>query len=612
MWSSAINFSKLMPQRAERPVPLFERVLKGCTARRPVLLILCIGLLMTGCDLTTVPRDTATEDAVFTSEDGLDLYVNSFYDWLPGAEDVYRGDNLSDYIAVNNVPEYLRPGFYGPNTTGGWSWNDLRNFNYLLENNVDESVDEEIRQHYNGIARFFRAFFYFEKVKRYGDVPWIDRPLEIDDPDLFKPQDAREMVMDHVLEDIDFAIEHIRTETDNSRTRISRDAALALKSRIALFEGTFRKYHTDLGLSGTHEEWLQEAVSAAEQLMQSGNYRVYTGGENPYRALFITDAPNTDEDILALVFGQEQGVTHNANWRFTSSTFGSRPSFVRPFINTYLQIDGTPFTDEPDDETMTFVEEMQGRDERLRQTVRHPGYERIDGGERYGAPPNFDVTRTGYQPIKWALDDADLDDGSHNTNSVAIFRYAEVLLNYAEAKAELGTLTDADWEQTIGELRRRAGIQNGTTALPTSVDGYLQDTYFPDVSDPVLLEVRRERGIELVQENFREYDLIRWGRGALMENEWRGVYVPAANTPMDLHADGDDGIYFYTEEPDNTTPGTQYIDVTGDMTLSEGDSGYLLWLDHREKSWETYKRFRPIPEDAILKNPDLEQNPGWE
>ena len=611
MLPSAHTFSKLMPQRVSRPISFILQNVARSAVWMSVGLILSLGVFA-GCDLATVPRDTATQEAVFTSEDGLDLYVNSFYDGLPGAEDVYRGDNLSDYLAVNNVPEYLRPGFYGPNTTSGWDWDALRNVNYFLENNVEEQVDEATRRHYNGIARFFRAFFYFQKVQRYGDVPWIERPLNIDDSDLYKPQDSRELVMDNVLADIDYAIENIRTETSTSRTRISQDAALALKARIALFEGTFRKYHPDLGLSDTHAAWLQEAVSAAEQLMQRGNYRLYTGGQNPYRALFTTDAPNMDEDILALVFGQQQGVTHNANWRFTSSTFGVRTSFVRPFINTYLQIDGTPFTNQPGYETMTFVDEMQGRDERLRQTIRHPGYQRVSGGEPYDAPPNFDVTRTGYQPIKWTLDNADLDDGSNNTNSVALFRYAEVLLNYAEAKAELGTLTDADWDRTIGALRRRAGIQGGTTMLPTAVDPYLQNTYFPDTNDPVLLEVRRERGIELVQENFREYDLIRWGRGELMENQWRGLYVPAANAPMDLHAAGDDGIYFYTEEPSETMAGTQYVDVTGDMTLSNGNSGYVLWLDDREKRWEPHQRFRPIPEGAILRNPDLNQNPGWE
>src|SRR5690606_31671547 len=115
-----------------------------------------------------------------------------------------------------------------------------------------------------------------------------------------------------------------------------------------------------------------------------------------------------------------------------------------------------------------------------------------------------------------------IDTRDLNDNAVSIFRYAEVLLNYAEAKAELGTLTDADWELTIGTLRSRAGITGGLTTKPVEVDSYLQSTYFPDVSDPVILEIRRERGIELAMEGFRFYDIVRWKRGELMEMEWNG------------------------------------------------------------------------------------------
>src|SRR5690625_5978350 len=130
-----------------------------------------------------------------------------------------------------------------------------------------------------------------------------------------------------------------------------------------------------------------------------------------------------------------------------------------------------------------------------------------------------------------------------------MFRYAEVLLNFAEAKAELGTLTNADWANTIGELRARAGITGGLDSLPTKADSYLQTYYFPDISDPVLLEIRRERGIELVMEGHRFYDLVRWKKGELMEEVWRGMYVPQANAFYDLNNDGRPDIYFYTEDP---------------------------------------------------------------
>src|SRR5690606_17549414 len=199
-------------------------------------------------------------------------------------------------------------------------------------------------------------------------------------------------------------------------------------------------------------------------------------------------------------------------WLYTSGTYGVGLSLIRPFINTYLNIDGTPFTDRPGYETMTFMEEVKGRDKRLQQTIRMGDFTRVNAGVEVPSPPLFSQTLTGYQPIKWTIDDVGVDGGQNNTNDVPIFRYAEVLLNYAEAKAELGTLTDADWAQTVGALRRRAGITGGLTSLPTRVDPYLQRTYFPGISDPVILEVRRERGVELALEGLRFHDLPRWQR----------------------------------------------------------------------------------------------------
>src|SRR5690606_20445373 len=142
------------------------------------------------------------------------------------------------------------------------------------------------------------------------------------------------------------------------------------------------------------------------------------------------------------------------------------------FIHTYLKLDGTPFTATPDYATRRFEEETQNRDKRLQQTIRTPGYTRLNSANRVAAPPAFTYTYTGYQPIKWTTDDVAADGGTNNTNAVSMFRYAEVLLNYAEAKAELGTLTSEDWALTVGALRSRAGITGGLQTLPTRVDPY--------------------------------------------------------------------------------------------------------------------------------------------
>jgi len=396
-----------------------------------------------------------------------------------------------------------------------WGWTHLRNFNFFIENCTNENIPEDVRNNYIGLARFFRAFFYFEKVKRYGDVPWISKPLDVEDPDLYKGRDPRTLVMDNVLEDLNFACENITLTSDATRSLVTKWAAYALKSRVCLFEGTFRKYHDELGLQSSADAWLTEAANAAKVIMDESGFKVYTGGgtDMSYRELFISKTPVGDEIIMAVIRDLTLGETHSANWYYTSTTTGVRFNFIRTFINTYLNLDGTRFTDNPDYVTMQFQDEVKGRDKRLKQTIRLGDYERINSGVPFKAAPDMLYSYTGYQPIKWCLDDIYIDTRDLNDNSVSIFRFGEVLLNYAEAKAELGTLTDDDWAATVGVLRARAGITDGLSTKPTVVDPYLQSVYFPGISDPVILEIRRERGIELCMEGLRFYDIVRWKRG---------------------------------------------------------------------------------------------------
>ena len=597
------------------------------------LSLLLAGVLTAGCDsLEQNPVATSSKDAVFGSESGLALYATSFYNWMPDANNITQSESMSDYAARRDVPQFIRPGVYNPRVNdltssgqyevvalGGnvnWQWTTLRSINYFLENNVNENVPEGIRNNYSGIARFFRAWFYFEKVKRYGDVPWIDKPLGVEDPALYGGRDSRTVVMDRILEDLDYAIANISATNEGSRTLITKDVALALKSRVALFEGTFRKYHPEFGLQASADRFLNESANAAKVLIDGTRYSLYTGSgvNDSYRQVFIRDVPIAQEVLLTNVQSTALAVRHLANWIFTSATTGVRFSFIRPFIHTYLNIDGTPFTSLADYETKTFQEETKNRDRRLNQTIRTPGYRRLQSGAPVAAPPAFSYTYTGYQPIKWSTDDASMDGGSLNTNAVHLFRYAEVLLNYAEAKAELNQLTDADWALTVGALRARAGITGGLASLPTVVDPYLSTVYYPGVSDPVILEVRRDRGIELAMEGFRFYDIVRWARGPLMALEWRGIYVPAANTLIDLDENGTPDVYFMTVNVPNAerVGGVTYISVAGtDFKLANGTSGEIVWRSDIPRQWEQKNYLYPIPEGDLLTNPALQQNPGW-
>ncbi|MDJ1506360.1 RagB/SusD family nutrient uptake outer membrane protein [Xanthocytophaga agilis] len=588
--------------------------------KKYLILLLGLTILFSACEkLDQVPEDTATRDAIFGNETGLSLYTNSFYEIIPSASSIHQSDAMADYAARTQVPDFLREGAFGPRQSSGWDWSQLRNINYFIENCTDPRVSETVRRNYIGIARFFRAFFYFEKVKRFGDVPWINKTFEVNDPDLFKGRDSRTLVMDSVLADLDYAAANITAANDNSRSLISKNVAYAFKSRVCLFEGTYRKYHDELNLGSTAEKWLTEAVNAAEKVINTGGYSLYNGlgTDKSYRQLFTSTTPVTSEVLLSVVMDANLSVFNDANWWWTSATYGSRVSFIRTFVNTYLSIDGTPFTSKPGYETMTFMEEVKNRDKRLQQTIRMGDYKRVNGGSTEPAPPVFSYTYTGYQPIKWTLDDVYYDGGNRNINSICVIRLAEVLLNYAEAKAELGTFAGDDWTKTVGALRTRAGIANANT-LPTVVDPYMQTNYFPAITDPVLMEIRRERGIELALEGFRFYDIVRWKRGELMEQTWNGFYVPALNQPMDLNEDGILDVCFYKEKPATQIAGVTYVNVAETISngpnpqrLSHDTYGELTWLANVPRKWETKHYLYPIPENDRLLNPALSQNPGW-
>jgi len=582
-------------------------------------LLLLLATLFSSCELNEVPKATATEEDIFGTENGLATYSYSFYEMLPSATNAYNRDAMADYGAVNNLNSYIREGGYSAETSGGWSWGNLRNINYFIEHCNDPNVSETVRNNYIGIARFFRAYFYLDKVVTFGDVPWVDHALDIDEDDiLYGQRDARTLVMDHIMEDLDFAFQNI-TATSSDGTLITKWTALGLKTRAALFEASFRKYHPDLGLQATANTFYEYVVDAATELMENGPHSLYTGQgvENSQRALFISDAPVTSEVMLAVAMSKDLAVLGSANWWWTSATYGPRYSLVRPFINTILNLDGTPYTERSNFQQEAFYEECLNRDYRLAQLIRTPGYRRNGNA----APPNFSsFTYTGYQPIKYTLDDSYYDNGAYNTNAIPLMRYAEILLNFAEAKAELGTLTDGDWAKSIGALRGRAGVTGGLNTLPTKVDTYLQQTFFPEVSNPVILEVRRERQVELALEGFRFDDLRRWKRGELMADlAWSGMYVPALNVLMDLDKNGTYDVVFY----DGSTSGPTIEVPTGCARVPIGGSSnnyqtltatnHLEWFKAQPRKWYDDDRqyLYPIPATAIVKNNNLSQNPGW-
>jgi len=590
------------------------------------ILAACLFMLFS-CDLYESPVSSIDKKAIFSTAEGLEAYSISFYNALPLADDFCLVDQtLTDFGCPRNVPSFIVNGSFSENNSGGWSWSQLRNINYFIVNCVDPAVPENVRNNYIGIARFFRAWFYYDKVKTFGDVPWIDRPLEPDDEDLFALRDSRELVMEKIYEDLQFACAHITRTSDATCSLVTRWVAYAFMSRVSLFEGTFRKYHS-LNLTTSAATWLKRAEDAATYVMTNSGKSLNSN----YRELFTSDVPPTNETLMALCSSATLGVYHSCNRNWTTATGNSVTNLIRPFVCTYLQKNGTPYTDRPGWQFEDLYEECQDRDSRLAASIRTPGYMR-EG--RIALPDFGNYARIGYHPMKLCVDATFGDNAqSRNTQAMQLFRYAEVLLNYAEAKAEQGTLTDADWEKTIGALRQRAGITGGLTAKPTVVDTYLQTTFFPDIADPVILEVRRERGVELLLEGFRFDDLRRWKRGELLKMRWQGIYIPAINQALDVDKNGSYDVIFYTSaaELQNAqsaigaaaaancvnVPVTTDLSSTSNilaMAAGDGTGYYLVWdiASESRRVWGNKQYFYPLPILVLTRNPNLTQNPGWE
>ena len=562
------------------------------------------------------PFSQVGADTFFRSEKDVVLYVNGLLQKnMPGYTPLTYGDQYSDLMAVNSTSDFLKTAWSAEKQTG-WEtsdWANIYNVNYFLSRLYEaaSAVGDDARMKHNeGVGRFWRAWLYYSKVQTFGPVPWYDKPIDPEDEEaLYKGRDSREFVMDKILEDLNFAATHCLSDKAYvNNSQINRWVALAFKARVCLYEGTYRKYHTELGLEASAGKWLREAVSACETLMNESPYSLVHSPaslKTQYRKLFTSQEIDYQEVILANEFSEDLLRFHSATWKFTSGSYGARWSLSKAFVNTYLMLDGSRFTDRTDYEKTEFTEEVKNRDYRLMQSVITPGYSKKVAGVDTQKAPDFSLTLTGYQVIKWTLDDDRYEGTNNSTNSLPVFRFAEVLLNYAEAKAELGEFGETEWNQTIKLLRERAGVNS---KVPLAADPYLIDYYANQTTDKWILEIRRERAIEMLLENLRYEDLMRWKLGNLLEKEWTGIYIPEKEKAYDLNGDGINDVCVTDGKP-GTEKGVFYIDLSkGQYTLDKNNC--LIYNETR--MWADRKYLHPIPKTACVINPALGQNDGWE
>ena len=586
----------------------------------PILIVLA-GFAFTACDklLDVVPKDKLTSDTFFKNESELKAFAIVFYGNFPEADAIYLSND--DHYTQNNLSNEEMGKRTIPASGSGWSWGALRNINTLLEN-LDHCDDAAVRVKYEALARFFRAYFYFEKVKRFGDVPWYDKTVgSTETEQLNRPRDSREFILDKMIEDIDFAIENL--PSTKSAYEVTRWSAMALKSRFLLFEGTFRKYHAgDVFLQTLPSDakpytwYLEECAKVSREFIQRSGYGLHASYYELFHTLNATEL--MDEVILSRDYNATYGAIHNSG---SAQTTGSRgcPAMTKKLFASFLMTDGSRFTDKAGWDKMDFMAETQNRDPRLSQSIRTPGYKRM--GESVTTSPDFKVTFSGYHPDKY-LTTKEQDTNNASDIDITLFRTAEVYLNYAEALAESGALTQEDLDLSVNKLRDRVKMPHLSLAAanakpdPFLTDpaygGYQSSVLSADANKGVILEIRRERSVELCQEGFRYYDIMRWKEGKMFEAPFYGMYFPAEGV-YDVDQNGTDDLEIFSGESATSKTVSVAKKLGKDIILQGGDSGLILLHGNTARNWDEAKDYLyPIPtDDRNLTGGALTQNPGW-
>lgn len=589
------------------------------------MLILIVTLVSFSCNdefLERQPLDEISNESFWNTESDLRVYNNGLYNlarndynvpimmgfddgfdshrygiwYLSGYSDdtAPRHSRHTEYQRVRaGVHSYLDDMWYGYD-----GWNFLRAINVGMDNYGKADIADEVRNRYIGEARLFRGWFYADKVSKFGDVQWVDTELNVDDDDILNGErDDREFVMDKVLEDLTFAATHMPDDwgDGNAPGRMNRWAALLVKSRVCLFEGTWRKYH-----GGTNPDmWLQEAADAAEELMDNGPYSLYSTGDPSmdYNAIHrMTDLSGNPEVIYWRRY--ELGIYTN---HVQSYHRGYNGGATKSLVEDYLCTDGQPIVLSDGSPNPLYLGDanytdiFENRDPRLRQTVLHPDDQEFymygnNVGLNYPKVQGMSIpgqsTYTGYHIIK--VFEVNAAYATYNTSSTPAItlRFGEALLNFAEAKAELGTITQADLDKSINLLRARVNMPDLGLNPP------MDPRYAGDGVSSLIVEIRRERRIELFMEGFRYDDLRRWKQGAKLRvpdygMRWdapiRDVIDPAGEVTVET----------------SMVDGVEYLDIykgTGFATPEFDENKHYLW---------------PIPVSALSQNPNLGQNPGW-
>lgn len=564
-----------------------------------------MGLALTAASCMNLePKDQMPDSYVWSSASNFSLFANQFYGWtrdfqgstsltsMNGVSDGPHSDFRSDLLVGTGENVYNKGTNVIPTSDPNYSemYKRLYYANLLLKK-AESFSDADAISVPVGEAHFFRAYLYFELVQIFGDAIIVTEPVDLDNEKLYGKRNDRLEVIGLCVSDLKKAMD-LLPETPAEDGRLCRYTAAAFLSRVALYEGTWQKYHN--GNTSASDELFGDAVAAAKTVMDSKKYELFysdaLGGRDSYRYMFILESEKCNpagltradnkEYILAKRHDSELkpiglNITHAAG----SATFPTRK-----LAQMYRCQDGLPVEKSAVFQGYTGITtEFNNRDNRMNATLMKHGqkYWNNDGKWRtaWDATDEEDgkclvasvFGNTGYACYKWATE-REVQD-AYESYDYPVIRYAEILLNYAEAVYELnGTITDIELDESLNLVRRRSN--------PTMTK--LSNSLVSANGLDMLEEIRAERTVELFHEGFRIDDLKRWKTA---ETEMPGNRL---------------GILW---------KGTQFETAWSKQSNPLDGEGCIIKYDGC--IWAQRNYLYPLPSNETQLNQQLGQNDGW-
>lgn len=608
-----------------------------------IMMLMAAGMLATSCSdfLDRMPLTEPNNETYLSTENQVRSYINGLYIALPSFSQYGIGvrgeDKNSDNILAEQYDLRLNGEYTAFSGSTDWStgYQNLRDVNYFFHYYmIDEAAENDNIRSLKGEAYFLRAYWHFYLLKRFGNIPKMDafwdenatvEGLQID-------QAPRNEVARFILQDLAEAKNLLHPRSEYSGLRINKEAAMVLAMNVALYEGSWEKYHSgDAFAPATNESeyFFQQVLAWGDELFQAGitlNTKDTdpfgaTDGQNAFANLFNKqDYSNVPEALFWRKYSVAEGVYHSVTTLLASGVVDSdgAAGISQSLVDNYLNADGT-FINPNDEKFKDFNETFKGRDPRLLETVMSPGHkfrsatvtrpmcvkEYMQGDTDEAKENNSEILPpyltgdgngrniTGYHTALGV--DTTYTNSSFWDTGLIIIRYSEALLAYAEADAELGNgqCRDGVLEKTIKPLRERAGVTYVTPATDPNF------TDFGYQISATLQEIRRERRSELALQGFRFDDLMRWGAHKLIVNQrGKGAYL------------GEDGVLYksFNTSVQETADAINRVLVDNDKWMDPLQG--LLPNGYQFDPERDY--LLPISPDELALNKKLKQNPGWD